>query len=94
MSLAACTSPRKQVAGELRDLGLGKRSAECMAHEIDDRLRKKEMEALAKFLDGVGAVSGDRQRRPGRIAILFAGIENPVIAEAAAKAGVSCTILR
>lgn len=94
MSLAACTSPRKQVAGEFRDLGMGKRSAECMAHEMDDRLRKREMKALAKFLDGVDAVSDDRKRRPGKIAILLAGIENPVIAGAAAKAGVRCTVLR
>ncbi len=94
MSLTACASPRKQVAGELRDLGVGKRGAECMAHEMDDRLRKREMKALAKFLDGVNAVSDDRKRRPGKVAILFAGIENPVIARAAAKASVSCTILR
>lgn len=40
-SLAACASPQKKVAGELRDLGLGKRSAECMADEMNDRLRKK-----------------------------------------------------
>ena len=94
MSLAACASPRKQVAGELRDLGMGKRSANCMAHEMDDRLRKREMKALAKFLDGVDAVSVDRKRRPGKVAALLAAIENPAITRAAAKAGVSCTLLR
>lgn len=75
-------------------LGLGKRSAECMAHELDDRLRKREMKGLAKFLDGVDAVSVERKRRPGKVAVLLAAIDNPHIVEAAAKAGVSCTILR
>ena len=94
MSLAACASPRKQVAGELRDLGMGKRTANCMAQEMDDRLRKKEMKGLAKFLDGVDAVSTNRKRRPGKIVALLAAADNPRITEAAAKAGVSCTILR
>lgn len=91
-ALGACSmSPRERVEDGLRDMGMAKRPAKCMAEELDDRLAKRDMKTLAKFLEEAGE-RGDA--RPALILDSIEHMDDPAITTAAAKAGISCTLLR
>lgn len=90
--LAACSaSPRKRVEQGLRDLGMDRQPAKCMARNLDERLDKRDMKTLARFLEEAGE-RGDA--RPARILETVEQMDDPAITVAAVKAGVSCTVLR
>lgn len=89
--LAGCSSPRAKVVKELRQFGVGKSTAKCMGRALDDRLGKGDMKDLARFLD---RANDGRNARPGRVIDAIREMNDPVIARAAAKSGVSCTLLR
>ena len=88
--LAGCaTSPRGQVEGGLKKLGMPDRSAQCMADELDDRLPLEDMKTLARVLDEAGA---GKEARPARILDFMNDLDDPEITEAAARSGIRCTV--
>lgn len=89
--LAGCASPRTKVVKELRQFGVAKPAAKCMGHELDERLRKRDMKDLAHFLDHA---NDGRDARPGRVLDVIGDMNNPVILEAAMKSGLSCALLK
>ncbi|MDX1580048.1 MAG: hypothetical protein R3360_00340 [Alphaproteobacteria bacterium] len=91
VGLAACSSPRDRVNNGLQAFGLPKASARCMSYELDERLPKRDMKVLGKFLK---EASRKEDPRPGRLIGAVERIDNPEIISATAKASISCTVLR
>lgn len=95
LGLAACATPRQQVASGLQSLGLGARHAECMADSLNDRLSGDQMRRVAKLLGGASRadrVEMNRRNLNRAVDLVFDAAE-PEIASAASRALVACAIL-
>lgn len=89
-AIAACAtvSPRSRLEAQLLEIGVGERGAECLADELSDSLSRRELSALANFLEDLNR-SG---RRSGFDSILR--IDDPSVAAKIAGAGVTCALSR
>lgn len=89
-AIAACAtmSPRSRLETQLIEIGIGERGAECLADDLSDSLSRRELSALANFLEGLNR-SG---RRSGFDSILR--IDDPSVAAKIAGAGVTCALAR
>ncbi|MFC2950913.1 hypothetical protein ACFOOP_03180 [Marinicaulis aureus] len=87
LSLAACAtiSPRSRIENRLVDIGLSERKAECMAHELDERLDRDDLNDVADFLGDVNEASSDGENYDALL-----NIDNARAAAAIAAAGLSC----
>ncbi|WP_425410196.1 hypothetical protein [Hyphococcus sp.] len=87
LALAACAtiSPRLAIENRFVELGLSERRAECMANELDRRLDRSDMNAVADFVGELNAAD-----TTGNVIDALLGIDNARAAGAIATAGVSC----
>ncbi|WDI32455.1 hypothetical protein PUV54_04510 [Hyphococcus flavus] len=86
-SLAACAtvSPRKRIENRLMEFGLSEDKAECMGNELDDRLDRGDMKAVADFIGNINAASS-----PGEGLDALLSIDNARAAGAIARSSVAC----
>jgi len=87
LTIAACAtvSPRIRVENRFQELGLSEKKAKCMANEIDDRLDRKDMKAVAEFVGNLNAAES-----AGQTLDALLSIDNARAAGAIAAAGVAC----
>ncbi len=85
--LASCAtlSPRLRIENRFVELGLSPGKAECMGHELDERLDREDMKAVADFVGELNAAGS-----AGETLDALIGIDNARAAGAAAAAGVAC----
>ncbi len=85
--VAACAtlSPRGAIENRLQELGMSENRAECLASELDERLDRGDLEAVADFVGQLNAASS-----AGETLDALLSIDNPRAASAIARAGVSC----
>lgn len=86
-SIAACAtlSPRKRIENRFVEFGLSDNKAECMASELDDRLDREDLSAVADFVGNVNAAGS-----AGETLDALLSIDNARAAGAIAAAGVAC----
>ncbi len=87
LTFAACAtlSPRVRIENRFVELGLSENKAECMAHELDDRLDRDDMAAVADFVGDLNAAGS-----AGAVLDAMLGIDNARAAGAIGAAGVAC----
>lgn len=87
LALAACAtlSPRVRIENRFVELGLSQNRANCMASELDDRLGREDMKAVADFVGELNAAGS-----AGGVLDALLGIDNASAAAAIAAAGVAC----
>lgn len=95
VTVAACASPRQQVASGLVQMGLSRDSARCVADGLDRRLSGDQMRQVAKLMGGASrAGQVDMNERNIRKALSLAiGVADPEIVTAASRTLVACTII-
>ncbi|MEO1135763.1 MAG: hypothetical protein AAFW68_04005 [Pseudomonadota bacterium] len=86
-SIAACAtvSPRKRIENRFVEFGLSDNKAECMASELDDRLDRDDLRAVADFVGNLNAAGS-----AGETLDALLSIDNARAAGAIAAAGVAC----
>lgn len=90
VALAACSTVSKfTIEDRLRELGLSRNQAECVADELDDRLDAGQMADVARTLDELTDDAG-----PRRVIDSLGRVSDDEIARAAAQAGVACIFVR
>ncbi|PQA88571.1 hypothetical protein [Hyphococcus luteus] len=87
LGVAACAtlSPRVRIENRFVELGLSENKAECMAHELDERLDRDNMKAVADFVGELNAAGS-----AGGVLDAMLGIDNARAAAAIAASGVAC----
>ena len=87
LTLAACAtlSPRLRIENRLQELGISENRAECLSSELDERLDRSDLEAVADFVGDLNAATS-----AGETLDALLGIDNPRAASAIARAGLSC----
>lgn len=87
LALAACAtlSPRARIENRFVELGLSEHRASCMARELDDRLDREDMKAVADFVGELNAAG-----TAGGVLDALLGIDNGRAAAAIAASGVAC----
>ncbi|MEO1242966.1 MAG: hypothetical protein AAFX54_13750 [Pseudomonadota bacterium] len=85
--VAACAtlSPRIRIENRLQELGMSENRAECLASELDERLDRGDMEAVAEFVGELNEASS-----AGETLDALLSIDNPNAASAIARAGLAC----
>ena len=85
--VASCSavSPHVRIENRLVEFGFSEERAECMAEELDDRLDREDMKAVADFVGDLNAADS-----AGETLDALLGIDNSRAAGAIAAAGVSC----
>jgi len=81
----ATLSPRIRIENRLQELGLSESRSHCLASELDERLDRSDLEAVADF---VGELNGATSAGETLDALL--SIDNPRAASAIARASLSC----
>ena len=86
-ALGACAtlSPRMSIENRFVELGLSENRAECMAGELDDRLDRDDLSAVADFVGELNAAGS-----AGGVLDALLGIDNARAAAAIGAASVAC----
>ena len=87
LGLTACgtVSPRIRIENRLVEFGFSEDKAECMGHELDHRLERDDLNAVADFVGELNAAGS-----PGETLDAILGIENGRAAAAIAASGAVC----
>ena len=83
----ATLSPRIRIENRLQELGLSERRAECLASELDERLGRSDLEAVADFVGELNEATS-----VGETFDALLSIDNPRAASAIARASLSCAL--
>lgn len=88
---AACAtvSPRARVEDRFVEFGLSRERAGCLADELDQRLDRNDLAAVADYVGGLNAVTS-----AGEALDALLRIENPRAVAAIGAAGVACAFRR
>ena len=81
----ATVSPHARIENRLVEFGFSEERADCLAEELDERLDRSDMQAVADFIGDLNAASS-----PGETLDALISIDNPRAAAAIARAGVAC----
>ncbi|MCK5748242.1 MAG: hypothetical protein KAH44_18640 [Oricola sp.] len=86
-TLASCAtiSPRARIENRLVELGFAPGKADCMAAELDDRLSRDDLNAVADFVGQLNKADS-----AGGVLDALIGIDNARAAAAIGAAGVAC----
>jgi hypothetical protein len=89
--VAACASlsPHARVEKRFVEFGLTEERAGCLADELDDRLDREDLAAVADYIDGLNNVD-----EPGEALNALLRIENPRAVAAIAPASLACALNR
>jgi hypothetical protein len=88
--LGGCvTSPASRIESRLLALGVSEQGAECLAGELREELDRKELNAVADFLDRI-----DRADRRGSAIDALMRMDDPRVVATVAAAGISCALQR
>lgn len=84
---AACAtvSPRARIENRFMELGLSPERSECLADELDERLDRSDMNAVADFIGNLSEANS-----PGESLDALLSIDNSRAAGAIARAAVAC----
>jgi hypothetical protein len=87
LAFAACAtvSPRLRIENRFVEFGLSEDKAKCMGNELDDRLDRNDLKAVADFVGNLNAAGS-----AGETLDALLGIDNARAAAAIAAAGVAC----
>ncbi len=87
LTFAACAtvSPRLRIENRFVEFGLSEKKAECMGKELDERLDREDLKAVADFVGNLNAAGS-----AGETLDALLGIDNARAAAAIAAAGVAC----
>lgn len=87
LALAGCAtlSPRVRIENRFVELGLSPGKADCMAKELDDRLDRADLNAVADFVGELNEAGS-----AGGVLDALLGIDNASAAAAIAASGVAC----
>jgi predicted deacylase len=85
VSACATISPRVRIEKRLQELGLTHARAECLSSELDNRLDRHDLEAVADFVGDLHEATS-----AGETLDALLSIDNPRAASAIARAGLSC----
>ena len=87
IALASCAtvSPRKRIENRFVEFGLSENKAECLGNELDERLDRSDLNAVADFVGDLNAAE-----TAGGVVDALLGIDNARAAGAIAAAGVAC----
>ncbi|RFB05834.1 hypothetical protein [Parvularcula marina] len=89
-SLVACATVSKlTIEDRLRELGMSRAQADCVADELDERLDDGRLRDVARTLDDLTDDAG-----PRNVIDALGRVNDDRIARAAAQAGVSCLFVR
>jgi len=81
----ATISPRHRIENRFIEFGLSPERAGCLASELDDRLDRNDLNAVADFVGNLNAASS-----PGSALDALLSIDNSRAAAAIARAGIAC----
>ena len=88
--LSACaTASKYTIEDRLRDLGLSRGQASCMADELGDRLNDRELRDFARFTDQITEPDS-----PNRVFAALNNISDERIARAVAASSLACAFSR
>ncbi len=87
LMLAACASfsPRSRIKDRFVELGVSSDRAACLADELDERLDRDDLNAVADFLTDLNEAGS-----AGGALDALLGIDNPGVAASIAASGVAC----
>ncbi|MEX6632476.1 hypothetical protein [Hyphococcus lacteus] len=87
LTVVACAtvSPRMRIENRFVEFGLSEDKARCMGNELDDRLNRSDLKAVADFIGNINEADS-----PGQSLDALISIENPRAAGAIARAGIAC----
>lgn len=85
----ASLSARSRIETGLIDLGMGASRARCIAGELAEDLTRRELNAVADFVDGLA-----REETPGGALDAILRIDDPRAAAAVGAAALSCALTR
>ena len=77
--------PRAQVEERFVDFGLSQERASCLAEELDERLERDDLMAIADYVAGLNEVETAREALNA-----LSRIENPTALAAIGPAGLAC----
>lgn len=87
-ALGACAlSPTARIESQLAALGLSPQRAACMAGELTERLDRRDLGDLARFLGGL-----NRAESAGAVIDMMLRIDNPRAVSATAASAFRCAI--
>lgn len=89
LTAACATSPAGRIESRLLNIGIDAKNARCLANELDAKLDRSELTAVADFLDGL-----DRSDSPGEAIDALLSIDDPGAAAGVARAGFACALER
>lgn len=91
LMLAACAtiSPRVRIENRLVQFGLSHQRAACMADELDERLDRGDLAAVADFVGNLNDATSAGEALDALLAI-----DNPRAAAAIARASIACAFPR
>ncbi|MEM9233379.1 MAG: hypothetical protein AAGA69_03975 [Pseudomonadota bacterium] len=90
LAVAACATVSKlTIEDRLRDLGFSRAQASCVADELDERLDDGQLSRVARTLDDLTDADG-----PRNVIDAVGRINDPEIAAASGRAGLSCLLVR
>ena len=81
----ATVSPRMRIENRFVEFGLSEDKARCMGNELDDRLSRSDLRAVADFIGNINEAAA-----PGESLDALLSIDNPRAAGAIARAGIAC----
>lgn len=87
--VAACASPTGELRKNLRDYGMSKSEAKCVARELGDNLRKNEIKSINRILD---AERGDGTTRPSQLLAAVETLDDPRILRSVTIANAGCLL--
>lgn len=85
VTACATLSPRAEIESRFIEFGLGADRAGCLADELDERLNREDLNAVADFVAGLNAASS-----PGQALDALISIDNPDAAAAIARSTIAC----
>lgn len=87
LMIASCAtiSPRVRLENRLVEFGLSEQRAECMASELDERLDRSDLKAVADYVSELNKATS-----PGEALDALLSIDNNRAAGAIARAGIAC----
>lgn len=87
LTIASCAtiSPHARIENRLIKFGFSEERADCLAEELDERLDRNDLEAVADFIGDLNEAAS-----PGETLDALIGIDNPRAAAAIARAGIAC----
>lgn len=84
-SACATISPRVRIENRLQEFGVSESRSECLASELDERLDRSDLEAVAEFVGELNEATS-----AGETLDALLSIDNPRAASAIARAGLAC----